>query len=634
MMLVCCIVLVISTALADTVTLEDATTAAQRFVEYRTALDSWDENTPTDIRLERIIEQDGMPIAYYFEVEPAGCALISGYRELPPVKMYSEQYRLEFDHAQSAGMMITQELQQKAATLARHNDLASMSAAGIDVSAVQECYQLWQVFTQPSLDSFMEEAASRELDEYVPGTYLVDAIWHEFTPYNAYCPVYDNEHAQVGCVALSSAQIMYYWQWPPAGQSSHQYLWNGEWISANFSDPYDWNNILPEYGQPWEHTVAELNAIAELCFEVGVAYETMYSVFGSGADPTDIPLVLPQYFFYQLGISEEWKINYPDDQAWFDVLCAELDLERPMMYIVENDLWGHAFVVDGYRVELNVNELHINYGGWENIFLGWYAIDSIPYSDWPDAERAYLNFQPDFDGYDPIPLSINVIPEEQQYLLVPQGGSFAYDVTLETNIDQPQFGWVWIEPILPSGQPYGPIQSLRMLFLPGMSLSISNIVQDVPLDAPLGYYQYWIHVGSTMGVPVSSDFFPFSVYAPEPDNVAGNHEWESHGLERLVAGSSSEPSGLQPQVCTVAPIYPNPFNGSTTITMSLAETAMVQIDVVNTLGQTVLQITKGVHSHGQHRFQFNAEALTSGVYFVTTSAAGQNVNVQKILLLQ
>jgi len=438
-LLVVCL-LAVSSAVASPVSLEEATIAAHRFVEFRTALDQWDGQTPAEIRLERVIEHEAQMLAYYFEVDPAGCVLISGFRELPPVKMYSEHHRLTFEQPESAGVMITQVLQQKAATIRKYPDLPAMAAAGVDVTAVQECYDLWQVFTQPSHEAFVEEAVARELDEYIPGTILIDSIWHQEAPYNNFCPIENTENCKVGCVATATAQIMYYWQWPEAGQGSHGYTWNGQLVSANFSDPYDWNDILPEYGQPWEHTEDELNAIAELCFEVGVAYEMNYGVDGSGAFTSDVITILPQYFRYLDGIAEESRVAYPDDQAWFDMLCTELDLERPMMYTIRNADWGHAIVVDGYRVELDVNELHINYGGWEDIFLGWYALDAIPYADWPDTETAYRYIQPDTQAGDPDAVVITLTPEQYPYMIVPQGGSFTYDLTLETNLDQPVYG--------------------------------------------------------------------------------------------------------------------------------------------------------------------------------------------------
>lgn len=51
-------------------------------------------------------------------------------------------------------------------------------------------------------------------------TLQVDSFWHQYSPYNDQCPVLTDgtdEHAKVGCAAMTAAQIMYYWRWPNTG---------------------------------------------------------------------------------------------------------------------------------------------------------------------------------------------------------------------------------------------------------------------------------------------------------------------------------------------------------------------------------------------------------------------------------
>jgi Peptidase C10 family len=629
--------LLVSSAFATPVSVEDATTAANRLVEFRTAQDSWAGQPPSSVNLVRTLEWDGQPTGFYFEVEPAGCVLVAAFRELPPITAYSEQTRLTFDHAESAGTMFEQILQQKAATLSQYPDLQSMAAAGIDIAAVERYRAQWEVFTQPSHEAFNAESATRELDEYIPGTILMESAWHQEAPYNNFCPIDMTENCKVGCVATATAQIMNYWQWPPAGQGSHGYTWHSQTISANFGDPYDWDDILPEYGQPWEHSTDELNAIAELNFEVGVAYEMNYGVDGSGAFTSDVITILPQHFRYLEGIDEESRVAYPDDQAWFEMLCAELDQERPILYTIRNASWGHAIVADGYRIENDINEVHINYGGWVDIFLGWYAMDAIPFADWPDNEQAYRYIQPDGENADPDAVVITLEPMDYPFMLVPQGGSFTYDLTLETNLVQPMFGWVWAEPILPSGQPYGPIFSARVMFVPGMTLAVDDILQQVPIDAPLGYYQWWIHVGQNQGTPLFSSFFPFSVYAAGPDAISGGGGWTSQGHAQLGGTASDLPTDIianLPTISHVEPACPNPFNASTVLTVSLNQSSLLQVTVVNTLGQEVGIVTSGEYGAGLHQFTFDAAELASGTYYVQTTVDSRVLDVQKIQLVR
>lgn len=62
--------------------------------------------------------------------------------------------------------------------------------------------------------------------------------------------------------------------------------------------------------------------------------------------------------------------------------------------------------------------------------------------------------------------------------------------------------------------------------------------------------------------------------------------------------------------------YPNPFNPSTTITYTLARPASVQLEVIDTLGRRVaLLVERNAHPSGTHQVVFEADELSSGVYF-------------------
>lgn len=63
------------------------------------------------------------------------------------------------------------------------------------------------------------------------------STWHQGPPFNQDCPVYpDGGQTIVGCVATAMAQVMYYWQWPETGASSHTaqniYTHTDTWIAT------------------------------------------------------------------------------------------------------------------------------------------------------------------------------------------------------------------------------------------------------------------------------------------------------------------------------------------------------------------------------------------------------------------
>jgi len=70
------------------------------------------------------------------------------------------------------------------------------------------------------------------------------------------------------------------------------------------------------------------------------------------------------------------------------------------------------------------------------------------------------------------------------------------------------------------------------------------------------------------------------------------------------------------------PAAPNPFNPTTTLSFTLAETGPVRLKVFNLAGQQVAVLVDGLRERGRHEVVFDASALASGVYFATLEAEG------------
>jgi len=91
----------------------------------------------------------------------------------------------------------------------------------------------------------------------------------------------------------------------------------------------------------------------------------------------------------------------------------------------------------------------------------------------------------------------------------------------------------------------------------------------------------------------------------------------------------------QPAVFALSQNYPNPFNPSTTIRYQLADAVDVQLQIYNTLGQTVAVLVSERQSAGEYRVKFDTAAfnLASGVY-IYHLRAGNFQQVRKMILLQ
>ena len=79
--------------------------------------------------------------------------------------------------------------------------------------------------------------------------------------------------------------------------------------------------------------------------------------------------------------------------------------------------------------------------------------------------------------------------------------------------------------------------------------------------------------------------------------------------------------------------FPNPFNPATTIKFSIPKEIQVNLVTYNILGEKVKDLKNEVMKPGYYEVEFNASALSSGVYFYRIKA-GDFVRTKKMLLLK
>ena len=93
-----------------------------------------------------------------------------------------------------------------------------------------------------------------------------------------------------------------------------------------------------------------------------------------------------------------------------------------------------------------------------------------------------------------------------------------------------------------------------------------------------------------------------------------------------------------PNAFTVSQNYPNPFNPSTVIEYNLPYRAMVNVTVLNVLGQRVTTIVNDRQAAGQHQVTWNGRnadgnEVASGVYFYRVTF-DNNIRTKKMLLMK
>lgn len=314
---------------------------------------------------------------------PKGYIIVSLRKELAPVKVCSETSDLE--PASEEGMsQLIKDCMERIINRIEKEVGPIHSARTQDVSKILEVdYSTSWAQLNKNADIFEKELSSGVTKmNYQEGEILLTTRWHQGDPYNRDCPAPSagddctESRCLVGCVATAAAQIMRYWHWPPYG------------TGRGYDDPYDWVNMPDEVGGT--SPTAQINAVAELCHEIGIAVGMDYC--GGDDCQSSIPTenIEPVYEGPYRYSDSCCKLDRDDYTAegWFNEVKIQLNNNQPIQYKVV----GHSIVADGWRVMGSAMQYHMNYG-WNDSHTAWYTIDTLHLGD-PDEEYMMVNIFP------------------------------------------------------------------------------------------------------------------------------------------------------------------------------------------------------------------------------------------------
>jgi hypothetical protein len=108
-------------------------------------------------------------------------------------------------------------------------------------------------------------------------------------------------------------------------------------------------------------------------------------------------------------------------------------------------------------------------------------------------------------------------------------------------------------------------------------------------------------------------------------------EWTSNGV--FTISSLSEIKSV-PEGFGLESAYPNPFNPVTTLNFKLPMDSQVSIQVYDIQGRLMETLVDHAMHAGYHSITWNADAHSSGVYFVKMIAGDEQVSMQKLLLIK
>ena len=321
--------------------------------------------------------EDGTPLFYRFQVGDKGFMIVSATDLATPVLAYS----LESNFEKGTGADLYCDKYKKQLTyLVEHPETATTDA------------QLWNKYGAADFQVSAQKGGK--------GTPCVEPLvttrWTQETYYNTYCPVSSvpqssmDYRTPVGCVALTMANILYYYRYPSSGFGGVAYIpreyENGELFYTypaqvvNFSaQTYNYDamtDILTDYN----------GELSKLIYNAGVSVHMSYGHDGSGSQSEYAINALHTNFRFPEGAQFH---NYTDvtDQGgnqttWENMAKAELDARRPIFFSGSNaSAGGHAWIMDGYTTIADTagvdhSYFHVNWG-WAGSSNGFYSIKNL-----------------------------------------------------------------------------------------------------------------------------------------------------------------------------------------------------------------------------------------------------------------
>jgi alpha-tubulin suppressor-like RCC1 family protein len=376
---------------------------------------SWNGVANPEILSVTLITCQGAPVAYHVAVSPTGHVLVAYDDEFSPVLLYSDRSSWDPGRVTDPDTVEGWIVDETHRTYERLKDMDPATRLRLRARATREAAQVESAWARFGRDGGREArraaSAPRRLDSQttpvVVGPLLTTA-WDQgstSTPpftYNLYTPGVSGIggclHTPAGCTATATAQLMKFWNWPPTGTNSYSYGWHGQVLSADFTRTYNWTSMPDSLAA--SSTTAQVDAVARLMFDVGIALEMDYECAGSGASVHDVAFfALWAYFRYRPMAQAMARSDYTADQ-FFRLLKADIDLRRPVLFEMWSGNTGHAVVVDGYQTFTDsTSQAHVNLG-WGGAYTGWYDVTnnwSTGYTWDASTQVAYRGIEPN-DG--------------------------------------------------------------------------------------------------------------------------------------------------------------------------------------------------------------------------------------------
>ena len=108
-----------------------------------------------------------------------------------------------------------------------------------------------------------------------------------------------------------------------------------------------------------------------------------------------------------------------------------------------------------------------------------------------------------------------------------------------------------------------------------------------------------------------------------PDSISFLIESDSSSIAFHIWRSGKLGVGIKEELSLAdISVFPNPFTVSTSVEVELSDFGDVKLDVFELSGKVIRNLTSGFYPVGTHKFEWNAEGLPAGMYFLRVETNG------------
>lgn len=164
--------------------------------------------------------------------------------------------------------------------------------------------------------------------------------------------------------------------------------------------------------------------------------------------------------------------------------------------------------------------------------------------------------------------------------------------------------------------------------------------QLVNVDSRNGYILLDTHTGDEIDL-LTNESYSFNVEtsmqksSPLNSTLTSSDSSDKQSRFKLIIEPPTTTSLAADQIVRkleLAQNYPNPFNPTTTIRFNLPQSMEVSLVVYDMIGRQVAELVNGEMASGNHTVNFNASALSSGVYIYRLKTAQELISKQMVII--